>query len=233
MSKSIRDYLLDGIQKQSGVIELENRLTQAREGMYVCGVKAAIVAGDRESFLTAAEKLMDDFRANRRKIAEKHGMEQAKDTHGNLKEDGEGNPVYTVPSSLSTVKSVLSKAFEAGIDFGTLEEPESFGAIRTALKVAREAEQAATGDSDATEGSEESPTTIATADAPEALTGDEKRRNDARVLLAEVASSLDGYSGKALTAILKLIRALAKVTPDTVEVAPKAAKKSAAKKKAA
>ncbi len=197
MSNTIRDYLLAGIAAQAGVQTLEAQLTEAREGMYTCGVKAAIVADGKQAFVEAAEKLMADFRRNLRGIAERHNMAQAKDTHGNLKTDDNGNEVYTVPSSLSTVKSVCSKAFDNGISFGPLESPESFGAIRTALKVARD-------------------TSTPADDAPE-LTGDAKRRADGRDLLVSVGDSLDGYSGKALTAILKLIRALAKYAPESTE----------------
>lgn len=192
MSNSIRDYLLAGIAKQAGVQTLEAELVTAREGMYTCGVKAAIVSEDKQAFLDAAEKLMADFRRNLRDIATKHNMPQAKDTHGELKTDEDGNAIYTVPSSLSSVKSVCSKAFDAGINFGTIDKPASFGAIRTALKAAR--------DADSGEPSED---TVV-------LTGDDKRRADGREVLAAIGDSLDGYSGKALTAILKLIKALAK-----------------------
>ena len=203
---TIRDYLLAGVAKQAGVVDLEAKLSEARDGMYTCGVKAAIVAEDKQAFVAACEKLMNDFRRNLRNIATKHNMPQAKDTHGALKTDDDGNEIYTVPSSLSTVKSVCSKAFDAGIDFGTIDKPESFGAIRTALKAARDAAE---------------PEVKA-----EALTGDAKRRADGKELLASVADSLDGYSGKALTAILKLIKALAKMEPEAPVSAAKAKKAS-------
>lgn len=216
MTNQVRQYLIDGISQESDVRELESKLGAAREGMYVCGVKAAIKAGDKESFMSEVEKLENDCRTNARGIAEKYGIAQAKDTHGELKTDEDGNPIYKVPSSLSTVKSVLGKAFDEKIDMGTIRAPVSFGKIRTTLRDL----QAARAGSESTTDAPESTTDAEPAtqnDAPPVLTGDAKRRAEGRDLLYAVAESLDGYSGKVLTAILKLIRALAKFEPEEAE----------------
>lgn len=142
LKSTIRKYLLAGVAKQAGVAVLEAQLVEARGGMYACSVQAAIAAkGDKAAFVETVDSLMDDFRSNKRNIATKFEMDQAQDKHGKLKVDNDGNPVYKVPGSLSTAKSVLASGFDHGIDLGTISKPNSFGSIRDAAQHAK-AEQA-------------------------------------------------------------------------------------------
>jgi hypothetical protein len=188
MSKvnKVRAYLLKGVAKQAGVEALEAQLEEARGGMYACMMQSAIVAGSKEAWLTEVETLEADFRANKRGIAVKFNCERAVDKDGNDRNDANGKPVYRVPSSLSTAKSVIGQAIDRDIDLGTEKKPESFGAVRTANRVAKEAEQKA------------------------ALSGEDKRKAEAAQLLTETAELIGGIEGKAFTALLKLIKALHK-----------------------
>jgi hypothetical protein len=184
-TNKVRAYLLKGVAKQAGVEALEAQLEEARGGMYACMMQSAIVAGSKEAWLIEVEQLEDDFRSNKRGIAVKFNCPRAVDKDDNPREK-DGKPVYRVPSSLSTAKSVIGQALDRGTDLGTEKKPESFGAIRTANKVAREAE------------------------AKAALSGDDKRKAEAAALLQEVGNLIGGIDGKAFTALLKLIKALHK-----------------------
>ena len=136
---AVRKHLLNGIAKQAGVEELMQQVEDARAGMYTHGVLAAIAAdGDGAVFEEVCDTLADDFRTNRRGIAEKYNCDQQRDKQGKLKTDKDGNPVYKVPSSLSSMRSHLKAAFEFGTDLGTAKKPAAFSAIRTANQVARE-----------------------------------------------------------------------------------------------
>lgn len=196
-----RKYLVTMIDEQVGVMQLESQLEAARGGMYSRAMQAGIVAGSREAFLECVESLEDDIRRDRRgiggKLLEKELVRHAEDKHGNPKfwDDEQTKPVYTIPSSLSTAKSVIGKALEAGIDMGTEKEPESFSAVRTALKAAKEAAATAS------------------------LSGDEKRRAELRETLNAIGDAAESLSGKALTALIKLVASVAKEAETAAEKA--------------
>jgi hypothetical protein len=189
------------IDEQVGVMAIEAELEQARGGMYARAMQAGIVAGDRETFTGVVETLEDDIRRDKRgigsKLHEKELVRHSTDKHGNLKywDDEQTKPVYTIPSSLSTAKSVVGNALDAGIDLGTEKEPESFSAVRTALKAAKEAAKEAS------------------------LTGDAKRRAELRETLNGIADAAEGISGKALTALIKLVASVAKEAETAAEKA--------------
>ena len=189
----VRAYLLKGVAKQAGVEALEAQLEEARGGMYACMMQAAAVAGNKEAFIAEVETLESDFRSNKRGIAVKFNCEQAIDRDKKPRVDANGNPIYRVPSSLSTAKSVIGQAFDRGTDVGTEKKPSSFGAVRTANKLAKEAEEKA------------------------AMSKDDKRAAEAAELLAEVSNMLTGIEGKALTALIKLVKALHKAATAAAE----------------
>lgn len=140
----IRSCLLAGIAKQAGVDALIAELENKRAGMYTHGVLAAIAAkGDAEAFAEVCETLKADFRSNRRGIAEKYNCDVAKDKAGNLKTDDSGNPIYKVPSSLSSMASHIKTGFANNVDFGTAKKPTAFSAIRTLNQTAKEAAEKA------------------------------------------------------------------------------------------
>jgi hypothetical protein len=188
---------------QIGVMELERELETARGGMYGRAVQAAIVCGDKESFFTVCEKLMADFRNNARGIGEKYAekglVAQAKDKAGKLRwhDDAQTEPVYTVPSSLSTAKSVLGKALDRGIDLGTEKEPESFSAIREANKAEKGAEERA------------------------AMSPAEKKAHELAETLRGIAETVETAELKTATvnALQKLANTLGKTLADAIEKA--------------
>ena len=182
---AVRKHLLQGVAKQAGVDTAQAALDTARGGMYACTVMAAIAAdGDKVVFIETTEALMTDFRGNVRGIAVKYNMEQAKDKQGKLQVDGDGNPRYKVPGSLSTAKSVLGKAFDNAIDLGTTAKPESFGAIRTANDIARDET------------------------AKAAATPTDKTRQSIQGKLDKIGAALPELSNPALKALDKLLNAV-------------------------
>jgi hypothetical protein len=188
---NIRKNLLNGIAKQAGVIELETKLENARAGMYTHGVLAAIAAkGDAQAFTEVCDTLRDDFRANRRNIAVKYNCDIAKDKQGNAKSDSDGNPVYKVPSALSSMASHLKAAFEFGVDVGTAKKPAAFSAIRTAVSVARDEK--------------------AKADA----TPEDKLRDGLREQLADLSERLGELDARQLKIVAKLINSVGKAVVD-------------------
>ena len=189
----VRAYLLKGVAMQAGVEELQQQLEDARGGMYACMMQAAAVAGNKEAFIAEVETLEADFRSNKRGIAVKFNCEQAIGRDKKPRVDDKGNPVFRVPSSLSTAKSVIGDAFDRGTDVGTEKKPSAFSAVRTANKVAREAE------------------------AKASMSADDKRAAEAGELLAEVSNMLTGIEGKALTALIKLVKALHKAATAATE----------------
>lgn len=198
-----RKYLVSMCDAQIGVMELERELETARGGMYGRAVQAAIVAGDKESFFTVCEKLMTDFRKNARGIGEKYAekglVAQAKDKSGKLRwhDEAQTEPVYTVPSSLSTAKSVLGKALDRGIDLGTEKEPESFSAIREANKAEKGAEERA------------------------AMSPAEKKAHDLATGLRAIADAVESAELKTATvnALQKLTDTLAKTLEEALKQA--------------
>lgn len=199
---TVRKYLVSAIAAQAGVTEAEETLQRVRAGMYTCTVLAAISAdGDKAVFIEVCEALMQDFRANKRGIAKKYGVEQAKDKQGNLKTDSEGNPVYKVPGSLSTAKSVLGKSFDWGTGLGTIEAPNAFTAIRDAGTVARDEK--------------------AKAAAPKVS----KAMVTAQGHLARIAEALEYLDAKSLKALNVLLESTAKQLLDGI--APTSAAKAA------
>lgn len=215
-ASTIRKFLLAGVAKAAGVAVIEASLVAARGGMYACTVQAAIAAkGIKADFITALETLMDDFRANRRGIAVKYDMEQACDKQGRLKTDSDGNPVYKVPGSLSTAKSVLGQSFDHEIDLGTIKNPNSFTAIREACDVAK-AESAKAN-----------------------ATPDDKLRNSIAGHLETITAQLGGMDSASLKALNSLLAKVAKgsvasakqVQADNAKIT--ANKRQTAKRKAA
>ena len=184
---AVRNALVAGIEKQSDVKAAEQVLETKREGMYICGVKAAIHAKSAEVFTEVCETLEQDFRFNRRGIAEKYGIAQAKlPKTGKPKTDKYGNPMYTVPSSLRTVKSGILKAFRYELDFGTIKNPTPFSVLRNQCDIAAEEEAKAT------------------------RTPDDEARDVIRGVLENIGKALQDVEGKkALTASLKLVQQLA------------------------
>jgi hypothetical protein len=178
---AVRNALVAGIDKQSDVKAAEHVLETKREG------KAAIHAKSAEVFTEVCETLEQDFRFNRRGIAEKYGIAQAKlPKTGKPKVDKDGNPMYTVPSSLRTVKSGILKGFRYKIDFGTIAKPTPFSVIRTQCAVAADEELKAT------------------------RTPDDEARDVIRGVLENIGKALQDVDGKkALTASLKLVQELA------------------------
>lgn len=184
LKTEVRKHLVNGIAAQSGVIEAEKALDQKREGMYVCGVKAAIVAKKRDTFVSVIETLEADFRFNRRGIAEKYNVPQAKQPKtGKPKTDADGNPIYTIPSSLRTMKSYVLQGFDFEVDFGTIKNPTPFSVVRAAVQAAKEEK------------------------AKSERTPDDEARDVIRDALNSLAEHLDAIEGKrALTAALKLVQ---------------------------
>ena len=206
---TVRKYLVAGVAKQAGVEQIQRDLENARGGMYTCAVQAAISCkGEKEVFIETIEALMNDFRSNSRGIAAKYDIEQAKDKQGNPAVDGEGNPRYKVPSSLSTAKSSLARAFDYDVDLGTIAKPNSFSSIRDAASVAADEYKA----------SNASP--------------DDKVRAEINVSLTAIQAQLAGMDSKSLAALNTL---LAKVATGSVEAATasKKAPQKAESKKAA
>jgi hypothetical protein len=148
-----------------------------------CGIKAAIAAKKRETFLECITTLENDFRFNRRGIAVKYNVPQAKQAKtGALKTDADGNPVYTV-SALRTMKSYVLSGFDHGVDFGTANKPTPFSVVRTAVQAAKEAA------------------------AKAARTPDDESRDAIKESLAAIAEYVDSIEGKrALNAAMKLIQ---------------------------
>lgn len=183
----VRNALVSGVAAQAGVTEAENILNAKRDGMYTCGIKAAILAKSVETFTEVIETLENDFRFNRRGIAEKYNVPQAKlPKTGKPKTDKDGNPIYIVPGSLRTMKTWVLKGFARKVDFGTIKSPTPFSVVRAAVQASIEAEQKA------------------------ARTPDDEARDVIREVLSKVSASLDNVSGKrALTASLKLVQELA------------------------
>lgn len=187
VKSAVRTELVNGVAAQSGVIAAEAELNAKREGMYVRGIKAAIIAGDVKVFTDVCETLEDDFRFDRRGIAKKYNVPQAKmPKTGAPKTDKEGNPIYIVPSSLRTMKTWVLKGFAEKVDFGTLDAPTPFSVVRSAVQANTEARLKAQ------------------------RTPDDEARDVIRSVLDKVSKSLDDIEGKqALTAALKLVQELA------------------------
>jgi limonene-1,2-epoxide hydrolase len=183
----VRNALVSGVAAQAGVNEAEAILNQKRDGMYTCGIKAAIAAKSADTFTEVLETLENDFRFNRRGIAEKYNVPQAKmPKTGKAKTDKDGNPIYIVPSSLRTMKTWVLKGFKYGVDFGTASKPTPFSVVRAACAAAQE--EAAKAE----------------------RTPDDEARDVIREVLGNIATSLDSVEGKrALTASLKLVQELA------------------------
>lgn len=180
----VRKQLVNGVAAQAGVIEAEKLLNEKRDGMYTCGIKAAIAAKKREVFLDVITTLENDFRFNRRGIAVKYNVPQAKQAKtGAPKTDADGNPVYTVPSALRTMKSYVLSGFDHNVDFGTASNPTPFSVVRTAVQAAKEAAVKA------------------------ARTPDDEQRDAIKESLAAIAEYVDSIEGKrALNAAMKLIQ---------------------------
>lgn len=185
---AVRTSLLNGVGAQADVREAEHVLNVKREGMYVCGIRAGIQAGSAEVFTDVIETLEDDFRANKRGIADKYNVPQAKVSKtGKPKVDKDGKPVYIVPSALRTMKSVVLSAYAYRIDLGTEAAPSSFSAVRTAIAAAKDAE------------------------AKAARTPDDEARDVIAGALDACKAHLAGIAGKkAMTAALKLVQELSK-----------------------
>jgi len=197
---AIRKHLLAGIKQAPAVAKAEAVLQEKRAGMYVCSVLAAIAAkGDKALFVEVIEALSDDFRTDKRGIAVKHACKQAKDKKGNLKADKNGNPIYVVPGSLSTAKSVLGGAFDNGIDLGTAKSPNTFGNIRDAASVAK-AEKAKANE-----------------------TPDDKVRGKIAAHLESIASQSASMDSKSLKALESLLAKMAKGSVAAAKASKKAA----------
>lgn len=187
LKTAVRKELVNGVAAQSSVIAAQETLNKKRDGMYTCGIKAAIVAKDVKVFTEVIETLEQDFRFNRRGIAEKYDVPQAKTSGKNAKPkvDEDGNPIFIVPSSLRTMKTWVLKGFKFQVDFGTKTSPTPFSVVRTAVQAAEDE--------------------LKKADR----TPDEEARDVIREVLAVASKNLDKVSGKrALTASLKLVQAL-------------------------
>ena len=138
IANAIRKNLLNVVEAGGAVREIEAQLVEARAGMYLNGVKAAIAAkGDADTFNEVCGRVADEFRANVNGIAVKYGCEQQKDTKSKPKVDADGNPIYCVPSALSAVRTHLTQAIEFGIDMGTAKAPKPYTAIKDAKDVAK------------------------------------------------------------------------------------------------
>lgn len=184
----VREILLSAVAKEQGVKALQAKVEAARDGMYTTGCKAAAAAKSQDVFVQVIETLEDDFKANRRGLAERFEMPQQKTSGKNPKPktDADGNPVYCIPGSLRTMKSVVLRGFRYKVDFGTPDNPTPFSVVRAACDAAAEAE------------------------AKAARTPDDEARDVIREVLAKVSKSLDDIEGKkALTAALKLTQELA------------------------
>lgn len=185
---AVRNSLLNGVGAQADVREAEHVLNVKREGMYTCGIRAGIQAGNADVFTDVIETLEADFRANRRGIADKYNVPQAKVSKtGKPKVDKDGKPVYIVPSALRTMKSVVLSAYAYRIDLGTEAAPSSFSAVRTAIAAAKDAETKAN------------------------RTPDDEARDVIASALDACKAHLSGIAGKkAMTAALKLVQELSK-----------------------
>jgi hypothetical protein len=142
-----RDYLIAAIRDANKGAALGRQAGNKRGGAYVSLTRAAIVAGSAETFTKACDALWNDIRTNKDGIAKDTGCKLAKNS-GKGKNKGKP-PVYQVPGSCSTAKSVLLAGFKCGAEFGTIEEPAKFGAIREHVNEAKAAEEVASLEGDA------------------------------------------------------------------------------------
>jgi hypothetical protein len=101
------------------------------QGAYDLGVQAAIECGNVETFIATIEKLEDDIRHNRDRLAIRFKAKPRK-------EASDTGEKYLVPSSVSTVKAALKFAFEHGVPLvNSAGEPDTFGNIRKANAATR------------------------------------------------------------------------------------------------
>ena len=101
------------------------------QGAYNLGVLAAVMAGSAQDFQACIEQLEDDIRHNRDGLAVKFGAPKRE-------KPSENGEKYKIPSSVSTVKTVVLFAFAHGVSMGTTEKPETFGTIRKLNTAVRE-----------------------------------------------------------------------------------------------
>lgn len=196
--RKILESCVAGFNKATAELEAATvKLTGNYSGVMV----AAMVAGTADTFAEVCDGLFEDIRANKGGIAKR-----LKCAAGDAK-DGE-KPSFKIPSGMSTAKSVILASFKYGVDLGTREAPESFNAVRKAVRSAQEAERLANG-------SER-----------------DRMLAEARAILATIGENLRNGTESQLPTILTALRSVASaLKTETGKEAPKASKKESAGEK--
>lgn len=143
-----------------------NKAKEGQQGSYSMAVQAAVVAGDAGTLDKAFTELFSRIRTDGT-FAVQCGADK-------IAKPKPGGPRYKIPSGLMSAKSVTLGAYKHGVDFTEDREVRSFGAIRTDLRAAQQAEKAAN------------------------LTGDDKTRVELVEMLNSIRDSVSDFGGKGL-----------------------------------